>query len=66
MTGDKDKKWKKSPALAMLMKAFEEKKFDEYLYYEVILPKYPGIVYYTEREFVEDMAKYVVNVRGKG
>jgi tetratricopeptide (TPR) repeat protein len=63
LEGAKDDSWKSTPALSVLHKAIEKKMFQEYLYFEVILPKYPSTIYMLPKEFIEQIKDYVVAMR---
>ncbi len=60
---DSSRSWKSDPALTTLNKSVENKMFEEYLTYELVLPKFPFSVYQLSRDQLEDLRKYVLAVR---
>jgi tetratricopeptide (TPR) repeat protein len=48
-----------------LKEAIENKYFNEFMFYEVILPDYPQIAMTLEKEFFDRIVEYVMNIRNK-
>jgi tetratricopeptide (TPR) repeat protein len=65
LINDEKKSWKKKPELNALMRSFDKKLFMEFLYYEVMLPKYPHAVYQLPAETLNSVRDYVMTVRLK-
>ncbi|MBS1779665.1 MAG: hypothetical protein JST70_10105 [Bacteroidetes bacterium] len=57
---DSSQKWKSCRSLVGLDMAVKKKMFNEYLLYEVILPKYPKIVFAFDRESIDQIKDYVM------
>jgi tetratricopeptide (TPR) repeat protein len=55
---------KKYPELNALKMAADNKMFDQYIFYEVILPDYPRVAMMISKESIESIADYVIKVRG--
>ena len=60
---DTAEEWKQQPALAALSQSWDKKMIFEYLYYEIMLPKFPETVYQLPKAELEDIRKYVRQVR---
>lgn len=56
---------KKYPEFYYMVKAFETKKIDEYVYYEMLLPYYPHIGLFLSDSFMNDIKLYLLDVRFK-
>ena len=60
-----DKKAKLSDDIKALKKAIDKKMFQEYSFYEILLPKHPWVAYQFSETLVNDMADYILAVRCK-
>lgn len=58
------KKIKKNPELKALMDALDNDLIDAYIFYEILLPQYPHIVYQLTDDFTNDIKDYVLQIRG--
>jgi len=58
-------KIKKNRQLKTLKVAIEEGMIDPFIMYELFLPKHPKVAYQLTREFIDDIANYVIEVRHK-
>lgn len=56
---------KKNRQLKTLKVAIEEGMIDPFIMYEVFLPKHPKVAYQLTREFIGDIANYVIMLRHK-
>ena len=56
-------KFKKDPSLATLKKAFNAGMVDEYIMYEIFLPKHPEVAYNLSEDFIESIHNYVLTIR---
>lgn len=65
MSNKKKKTLKKFPELKALDMALQEGMIDEYIVYEILLPEHPDAVLQLKKEFIEDIGKYVMKIRGK-
>jgi hypothetical protein len=50
-------------SLQMLLKAVNNKKLDEYIFFEIILPETPEMAYHLEPSFIDKITDYVINFR---
>lgn len=64
VTFDK-KKLKKNPEFKALKNAIDNKMINEYIFYEILLPQFPFVAYQLPAEFIEEIAQYVLKVRGE-
>jgi tetratricopeptide (TPR) repeat protein len=65
MTSFDKKKLKKHPEFRALQVALDKKMIEEYIFYEIVLPELPFVAYQLPVEFINDIKKYVIEVRGK-
>lgn len=65
MTSFDKKKLKKHPEFKALDIALKKEMIDEFIFYEIILPKYPAVAYQLPKEFINRIKDYVLEVRGK-
>lgn len=63
LSGDDKKQWKMEPCLNALMVALDDKLFHEYLAYELVMYKYPGVAYYYSPSYINEIADYVLKIR---
>lgn len=65
MTTFNKKKLKKNPEFKTLEKSVKEDMVDEFIFYEILLPKYPNVAYQLPKDFLESISKYVIKIRGE-
>ena len=58
------KQMKKDPIFLALNYAIDKEMVNEYIFYEILLPKYPVVVNQLPQTFIEEIANYLVEVRG--
>lgn len=58
-------KTKNDPELQILREAADNKVFDEYLLYDVVLPKMPSVAYQLPEKTISDIKDYILKVRNK-
>lgn len=58
-------KLKMTPELQILREAADNKVFDEYLLYDVVLPKMPSVAYQLPEKTISDIKDYILKVRNK-
>ena len=51
--------------LQILYKAYDSNTMNEFIFYEIILPQFPHVVYQLPKEKIEALKDYVLNVRQK-
>ena len=66
LSNDTSREWDQQPELAALHKAFMGKMFEEYLLYEIVLPKFPVVVYQLSRSQLDEIKNYLLDVRCSG
>lgn len=58
------KKIKKTPEFNAIKKSLDTKMIHEYIFYEIILPEHPIVGYHLSEEQINNIAEYVIKVRG--
>ena len=59
----KEKKSSLSEDILSLRKALDKKLFEEYAYYEILLPEHPFVAYNFPESLVDNIAEYIVTIR---
>jgi len=65
IAGFDKKKIKKYSEFKALQLALNDKRIDEYIFYEIILPDYPFVAYQLNEDFINNLKDYVIKTRTK-
>lgn len=60
---DKDDLIKENRQFQVLQKAVELEYFEEYIFFEIMLPQYPRMVYFQDSEVILKLKRYLLTVR---
>lgn len=59
------KKLKRYPEFKALQNAIDNEMVNEFIFYEIVLPRFPNVVYQLPKDFIENISSYVITIRGK-